>query len=89
MRKEIEVWYKMPNEETNNFVCYDHEPVGRPDLQRFKKSKLIIELPEKKVEITESQLDEALKDCFAQGGYFLGKDELKKKLFGEDSKEEE
>lgn len=60
--KEIEVWYKLPNEETRDFACYDHYPQGRPDASRFKKSKLLIELPDRKVEISESQFDEAARE---------------------------
>jgi hypothetical protein len=49
------------------------------DLVKGAKLKLIIELPEKKVEITESEFDKAYDEA---GGYTISREILKQKLFG-------
>lgn len=85
--KEIEVWvdknyenYFPGNSLTIHSVCHvNHQPL---------KAKLIIELPEKKIEITESQFDEAVKEFFKgdispmQTGVKM-QSHLKQKLFGD------
>lgn len=60
------------------------------DRSRTTKAKLIIELPEKKIEITESSFDEAVYDAFHNGllrnhSFNEIKQTMKQKLFGKDA----
>ena len=55
--KEIEVW--MHEKFINGDEWFPVYPL-RTDMDGFIKAKLVIEVPEKKIEITESQL----RECF-------------------------
>lgn len=81
--KEIDVWvsegaFKNPK--------HKHETVSLHEVVGSVKAKLIITLPERKVEISESQFDEAWDKALELRGFckaFLP--ELKKQLFKEQS----
>jgi hypothetical protein len=88
--KEIEVWVQnqviINNIEAldTSFAVYTRERKHTHELYgELSKAKLIIELPERKVEITESMLDNALKEYESQGSCAFFKNILKQKLFGE------
>jgi hypothetical protein len=84
--KEIEVWVRANQQEIFNqnmdsgFKVYPRNPhIGEHTF----KAVLIVSLPERKVEITESMLDNALKEYESQGSCAFFKNILKQKLFGE------
>jgi len=83
--KEIDVWVKKSFEMnfSNNYIADVH---NRPTELYPIKAKLIIEIPEKKITITESEFNEASK--VIRFGVFNGEtygdiNRLKEKLFGE------
>lgn len=93
--KEIEVWVSRPLIDNDirfgeSRERYIRIPYRDHDLseQGYTKAKLIIELPEKKIEITEGQFDEAVKEFFKgdispmQTGVKM-QSHLKQKLFGD------
>jgi len=59
--KEIDVWVRHDEIDSNGISCQ----TNRHDKWQLR-AKLIIEIPEKKIEITESQFDEALIMVIAQ-----------------------
>jgi hypothetical protein len=84
--KEIEVWVtdnvsdvNMSQLITRNKFSSDQYSIGGVPCV---KAKLIIELPERKVEITESQFDEAWLKAVGTT-YDRDRIDLKKELFGE------
>lgn len=82
--KEIDVWVngseikKLQPDCTDSFTVYTKDCFS-PSI----KAKLIIELPERKVEITESMFDEAWEKFRSQGSADFYREEIKKKLFGD------
>ena len=84
MKKELDLWVydtflKYPDSELHSICAYKNK---QGDML---KAKLIIELPEKKIEITESQFDETLKEFLEDSWFSYVKDlppldSVKKKL---------
>jgi len=63
-KEEIDVWIQ------DTLICQNFEYSGyvhRKEKKGFLKAKLIIEIPEKKIEITESELRIAMYEAGAQG----------------------
>lgn len=64
---EIDVWVQdliLSNKyEYEAFVRGESTQVKRKPSEGYLKAKLIIEIPERKIEITESQFDEAVKNA--------------------------
>jgi hypothetical protein len=60
--KEIEVWVVMDHEQP--IKMWSAKPKCRNEIDEmgWVKARLIIEIPERKVEITESEFDEVMKD---------------------------
>lgn len=85
--KEIEVWvYENDLEKAQkNGTKGVYFTLEYPDDSSFKKAKLIIDLPEKKIEITESQFDEAwrLSATAVNSTVHQSYLNLKQKLFGD------
>lgn len=84
--KEIEVWVDPKEDEFASRVVYVSQ--FQP---RYVKARLIIDLPEKKIELTESELDEAIEAFFKmyrKDQYVTAQDiehrcsRFKQKLFG-------
>jgi hypothetical protein len=89
--KEIDVWgYKNTLNRVfeDNIMCdlfteQEIKKFGNLKLEEMYRAKLIIEIPEKKIEITESEFDEA---CLSAGEYedydrrYVYIDKLKKEL---------
>lgn len=81
--KEIDVW--VGNESLNSPYpsCVAHKPRD-PWIKNYSMGKLIIYEPEKKIELTESMFDEAVKGIYpgdvSRGSKAMA--ELKQKLFG-------
>ena len=80
--KEIEVWgYE------GSLLIHDKFPSNFNDMPNVYKAKLIIELPERKVEITESEFDEAVKDYDLHNpclkAFSGAMEHIKQKLFGD------
>lgn len=63
--KEIDVWVcKNTFNKSNSHLWVYKNFYKAPEGIQYLKAKLIIEIPEKKVTITESEFDDALKNCF-------------------------
>jgi hypothetical protein len=82
--KEIEVWTypEVRSFGSTEGLMYEVFAGQSRDNKRVK-AKLLIEIPERKIEITESMLDNALKEYESQGSCAFFKNILKQKLFGE------
>jgi hypothetical protein len=89
MKKEIEVWVDplITIHDTGSFPI-TKDPVivhgfkVRHEDREMIKAKLIIEIPEKKIEITESQFDEAWKEMHKSP--LSDYEFLKERLFGKE-----
>lgn len=88
--KEIEVYINREElkhfaKENNHVVVWSQYPAALCAV----KARLIVELPDRKVELTEAQFDEAVNNCevFSPGNdRWVHRDNLKAKIFGEEGK---
>lgn len=83
--KEINGWvYKSESGDYNNSLFHTKFPLNFHDLNGVK-AKLIIEVPEKKITISESEFDKAVNEALDVRGMckaFLS--ELRQNLFGKE-----
>lgn len=78
MKKEIEVWVFPEQINAPWFYCLreSSQIVGHPGSL---KATLIIDEPEKKIELTESEFIQIFNDCYKESGSFIKA--LVKRLF--------
>lgn len=78
--KELSVYVKESVTESANFIVFkDHD--GRA-WDGFLKGRLILEYPERRVQISESEYDEAWKKWKGQGSCDFFREQIREKLFG-------
>lgn len=79
--REIECWVSptIKNGDIETRYCVISGPV---DPDTYRKAKLIIEVPEKRIEISESEFEKIFK---GHTGYSYTVHEMKQKLFGKES----
>jgi hypothetical protein len=77
--KEIKGWiYK------GSQTLHERFPDNFDDMVDVYKAKLIIELPERKLTISESEYNKAIKESFGDACYFESLKTLREKLFGKE-----
>ncbi len=80
--KEIEVWVDKENIESKDDEIMIWHKASLNQSEYLLKAKLIIEMPEKKIEITKSDLQRALHLTPFNGRWLDFEDALKTRLFG-------